>query len=455
MNLDRHTYEAWLLDRSEGNLSPEQERQLDLFLAEHPELHAGADPLPNVDAVYTPFAAKDMLHRDFPPLGAPDASRLNDFLAARLEGDLSPEQEKQLDRYLYEHPEASRDAAAMAKAKVVVEPISLDGKDMPERHFPPQGIPGSHNLSDFLIAKAEGDLSANQQLALERYLLHHPDAQREQRLVAAARMQPAPLVFPWKKELRKREVRILPLWTRWAAAASIALLMGMGWWLSGLEQRNGPRTAVGHQPDTITTPAPAIGLQSVHELAVRPMPEQVNPFPAITKEQNASTQVPKHEPLHGITPTLVAEEEPATPVQPSVPDPVDPVPETRPERLPIPLALKEPTLAQAPPVQPTLAAPSIPPTAQSTVPPTWAASRSGQELGTFLANKLRSEVLETRSRPEVLDGSDVLAMADQALDAISNGSGGIMVQHSPSRKRIRIRLGRHFSISTSRSIQGR
>ena len=38
MILDRTTYEAWLLDRIEGNLTPAQERELDAFLAENPDL---------------------------------------------------------------------------------------------------------------------------------------------------------------------------------------------------------------------------------------------------------------------------------------------------------------------------------------------------------------------------------------------------------------------------------
>ena len=50
MNLDRGTYEAWLLDRIEGRLTPAQEHELDAFLAANPDLRAGADALPEVGA---------------------------------------------------------------------------------------------------------------------------------------------------------------------------------------------------------------------------------------------------------------------------------------------------------------------------------------------------------------------------------------------------------------------
>ena len=49
MKLDRTTYEAWLLDRIEGNLTPAQERELDAFLAAHPDLDADISGLPHVD----------------------------------------------------------------------------------------------------------------------------------------------------------------------------------------------------------------------------------------------------------------------------------------------------------------------------------------------------------------------------------------------------------------------
>ena len=47
MILDRITYEAWLLDRIEGNLTPEQERQLDAFLAANPDLPADLGAFPS------------------------------------------------------------------------------------------------------------------------------------------------------------------------------------------------------------------------------------------------------------------------------------------------------------------------------------------------------------------------------------------------------------------------
>ena len=46
--IDHTNYEAWLLDRQEGDLTPEQEKELDLFLILHPELAPMDDALPRI-----------------------------------------------------------------------------------------------------------------------------------------------------------------------------------------------------------------------------------------------------------------------------------------------------------------------------------------------------------------------------------------------------------------------
>jgi hypothetical protein len=71
-------------------------------------------------------------------------------------------------------------------------------------------------------------------------------------------------------------------------------------------------------------------------------------------------------------------------------------------------------------------------------------------LGTFLANRMRSDVLETPRRADALDRRDALAMADKAIGKITGGQGGVDVQRSATRDRFLLRLGRNFSLSASR-----
>ena len=75
MKLNRETYEAWLLDRMEGQLSPAQEKELDAFLRANPDLLSEAGTLPNVVDDGTEFPWKKLLHKAYPPTGEPDTAR--------------------------------------------------------------------------------------------------------------------------------------------------------------------------------------------------------------------------------------------------------------------------------------------------------------------------------------------------------------------------------------------
>jgi len=248
VKLDRTTYEAWLLDRIDGKLSPEQERELDAFLAVNPDLHTEVMELPSISDDPMPFEMKAELKRSFPPVGVPDSARLNDFLVARLEGDLDRSQEQALDRFLYEHPEKQREARLMAAGKVNDAPIAFNEKPTIERHFPPMGSPDEHRLTDFLIAAEEGDLTEEQRAGLDRYLADHQEVRREKQLIAVSRVSPERVVFFSKEQLKKRRTKVIVLWPRLASAASIALLIGLAWWLLRDDADNTQRVAQKEQP---------------------------------------------------------------------------------------------------------------------------------------------------------------------------------------------------------------
>lgn len=253
MKPDRDTYEAWLLDRMEGRLSPQQEEALELFLRDHPELRPVDGDLPAIGGEALAFAGKEGLRRDYPPSGAPDAARLDDFLVARLHKELSPQQAQQLARYLYEHPDAGRQAALMALTEL--QPCAVPFADKPSLHrqLPPTGSPDVHRLTDFLIAEQEGDLTEEQLRALHDYVAAHPEAERERVLLAHSRLRPGTAVFPGKPGLKKRPARVLYLWGRLAAAASVLLLLGIGIWFF-----KGPGEGPVQVVQTIETPGPPV-----------------------------------------------------------------------------------------------------------------------------------------------------------------------------------------------------
>jgi len=446
VNLDRGTYEAWLLDRIEGRLTPAQEHELDAFLAANPDLHADTDALPGVEAEPSDFEGKHGLKRSFPPTGLPDSARLADFLVARLERTLTPEQELALDRFLYEHPEHAQDAKRMVAARADAGPVSFEDKASLERHFPPQGLPDRHRLTDFLIAAQEGDLSAEQRHALAEYLRTHPDARKEQRLISAVKVAAEPVVFAGKASLKKREGRVIALWQRYAVAASIALLLGFAWWMMRANNGTGPAIAGTEKPPEEanvpgSTAATATGAEALPGDAVPPGPIAVaaeaetvrEPRPAGTRGGD-----PSREENAPAIPVQEQETPSAPPTEPLTPEPqlaetppTDPVPDHAPEE---PAPVDEPVLA------------SLPHTTDER--PT-AGSADGTPVGTVVANAVRGNVLDTRERPAALDRDDALALANRALGAVTGGEGRVDVATKGARRAWKLRLGPNVAISAS------
>lgn len=454
MILDRTTYEAWLLDRIEGNLTPTQERELDAFLAANPDLRADIHELPAVDGEGPDaFDGKDALKKRLPPLGLPDATRLNEFLIARLEGDLDATQLKALDRFLYEHPQFVQDAKRISASRADASPVPFEDKPSIERHFPPQGMPDMHRVLDFLIAAQEGDLTQAQQRALDELLRTDPVARKEQRLVAAATVVRERVVFAGKADLKKREVRVIALWQRYAVAASIALLLGFAWWMSRTEQGDGPAIADKEkQRNEVVTPRVEPSTRTQDPVGTPDVKSQ-DPAPKEPTDTMRGTDAERSTPgatdrnMKGSHPT--PDQEPAQRPAPSVPlDVLAPEPQlvetpAQDQEQPAPEVAETPVPEASHAVSPTTDGRAVAVAATSPDEP------GGTAIGTALANTVRRGVLETDDRTSGLDGDDALAMANKAIGAITGGKGRVDVRPKGARSGWKLRLGQNLAISAS------
>lgn len=447
MKPDRDTYEAWLLDRMEGRLDPQQERWLEDFLRANPDLPVTLGDLPAIDGGTSVFTAKEELRKSYPPTGLPDAARLDDFLVARSEQELSAEQERQLARYLYEHPGAERQAALMALARVPADAEPFPTKETLTRHFPPHGMPDAYRITDFLIADLEGDLSPEQHAALKHFLGEHAELQRTERSVAATRTVPEPMAFPEKAGLYRQRGRVVALWPRLAAAASIALVCSAAWWLMQERPLHDPGLARVETPVKPVLP-PASGATA--ETAPEPRtPVATEVGAAAEKTIPAPRPSAIAKPGHDRGPETSPRRSGEAPLP-------TPAPKAEPVPAPVPvhaLPLEEPALAEAlPPAEarPVQADGPVGRTAPGE-PAVAAVQGSDNSLGTFVANTLRNDVLDKPERPTGLDAGDVLALADKALGAVTGGEGGVTVQRHGGSERMQLRLGRNLSISAARN----
>ena len=429
MKLDRTTYEAWLLDRIEGNLTPAQERELTAFLRANPDLPTDAEGLPNVEAPHPiGYDHKQELKKVLPPTGIPDSLRIEEFLIARMEGDLDQSQEMALAKFLFEHPGFDQLVKRFEGSRVRSGSERFAEKETIERHFPPVGLPDPHRLTDFLIARMEGDLSDEQLTALTVYVSAHPEAGRSERQVNATRVPAEAIVFPHKERLKKREARVIALWPRLAIAASLAMLCGLAWWL--LRSSDGVPEQVAVIPVEVVpvdTTAAHVHDTTTNRRYERPAPNIVQ-RPSVDAVHEGKSSTPKREPTPP-APIAPTEHEPFVAEAPTV-QPLDETNEAEGQ---------QPMIAGA--------APSDIPVVEPTMAP--ASHESGTTIAALLANTVRGEVLRTGERNASLDGSDVMALADKGLSAVTGGQGGVEVHRTATRDRMKLRLGRSFAISAS------
>ncbi len=139
MDINRNNYEAFLLDLLEGRLSVEEERELNDFLNDHPELLVD---LPDLDllslekeSVSYPLA--DQLRKEFPGADTQlSETNFDMFSIARMEGDLSPSQEQEYMSLLARDEGKKEDWQNWQRTILVPEPLSFPGKNGLKRKRP-------------------------------------------------------------------------------------------------------------------------------------------------------------------------------------------------------------------------------------------------------------------------------------------------------------------------------
>lgn len=433
MTLDRNNYEAWLLDRMEGNLSAEQEALLDAFLLANPDLADDGAPLPQVEDNGPDYPGKEALHRSFPPKGDVDLARLDDFLIARAEGDLDARRIAQLEALLRAHPALDRTARIVAAARIAPEPTIFQGKGALGRTVPPTGTPDRHRLTDFLIAAAEGDLDPVRSRTLDALVNGDRTAERERRLVAATKVRPGTEVYPHKEQLRKKaEPRVIPLWQRLAVAASVLLAL-----TAVIRFASAPATGpsgVAH----VEPPAVVPSMDSARQAPTAPATERPSEVtaPAQTSpslEHEGQRPMRMQRPANEAVPQALPGQKQVAPTNDPQPQPVAKDPAPRP--------LPEPALVPEPAHLVAVTAPT--PTAPG------ADAGTTHTLGNLLANTVRNDVLGTEERPADLDRKDAVALVDKSIGALTSGTGGVEVQRTQGRKRVLLRLGGGVEIMAS------
>lgn len=454
--IDHSNYEAWLLDRLEGNLSAEQLRMLEVFLLKHPELEPCDEEMPKMSFDSPSLLAVELaeLKRELPPLSAVSEITLEDHLIASAEGDLTPDQEKALASFLAAHPVHKRSAELISLSRIVPGLQELPSKAHLKRSVPPTGLPSSNNLDDFVIAAMEGDLDPEQEASLSAYLLAHPEAQLAHQGYQRARVVPEQLVYEQKAELKKEGV-VLPFaaaasqWVfPWRMAAAVAALLGIAFWVF---QRGAPEEmiVVEQQQRTVAPPEGSLdssriprareqqngvqsldpkGLPSLSDIGLtEDVGESPNERPRVTRNVGVErSELPAES--HRSELFALESIDPRSPMLRSADLPVHELRES---------AVSVPEQSS--------------PTASMNVKEP--AAVDGIPIAAFIAGKVRESLLGTTTEaPRPLDTDDAIAAVDVGLKTLAGNAAGIAVDRGDNGRiaSFDLRLGTNFSIRSGR-----
>ena len=154
------------------------------------------------------------------------------FFLDYLDGQMTPEQEQELQRFLDDHPDLRQELSGLEHTPMAPAgmELSFPGKDRLKRSLT-LADEGYTHLDELCIARMEGDLSAGQQKEFDRMLREDPQKQKTFHQYQKTRLQPDPsVIFPHKDRLKKGAV--VPLFIKrnahyLAMAATVLLLAGL------------------------------------------------------------------------------------------------------------------------------------------------------------------------------------------------------------------------------------
>lgn len=148
------------------------------------------------------------------------------------------------------------------------------------------------NYEEWLVMYMDNELNEGQMAAVDNFVLHNPEVQKELQLLQKTKLLPQDVIFPDKKSLYRTErVRRIPAWWRMAAAAAIVTAIGT---TAIVMLNNRPPAAAidpiakttGTEKKSQTNPVTAEQGQKAQPVAVEPATSDKNNNELLTADNN-------------------------------------------------------------------------------------------------------------------------------------------------------------------------
>ncbi len=198
-------YEEYFAAAIENVLDIKGQADLERFLAAHPEKREELELFRKT--ILTPdytetFGAKESLKK---PAVTVDTFDL--WAAAALDGELNEQEKAAFDTFLLENPVCKAEFALFEKAVLTPDTsIVFEAKDSLRKTI---AKITEENFADYAVASVEGQLNAEEQLALNNFVALHPAFAAELKLFSNTIIAPdTDIVFEFKESLKKSVVEV-------------------------------------------------------------------------------------------------------------------------------------------------------------------------------------------------------------------------------------------------------
>ncbi|PLX07131.1 MAG: hypothetical protein C0598_13400 [Marinilabiliales bacterium] len=155
------------------------------------------------------------------------------YLMDHLDGNLSVDLERELMLFLEKHPDIKSEFENFEDVKISDENLVFENKNSLKRNdiLPTENI-NEENYEEFFVAYYEGDLSADNEKEILRFVELNPELKKEFKLHSSLILTTENIEFEYKDKLKKRRTIAVWQFQSLATAASVALLISVFWFLS-------------------------------------------------------------------------------------------------------------------------------------------------------------------------------------------------------------------------------
>jgi hypothetical protein len=152
-----------------------------------------------------------------------DRYNYEEFFLDYLEGNLNDSEKKNLESFLAINPDLKEELDEMCLIELEEENITFDKSSLKQ-------IPFETDFEDFCVAKLEGDLEQEEEIAFTKYLNDDLIGKAQYQLYEKTKLTADfDIIYPDKEELKRKERKIIPYWmiSGVGIAASVLLLFSV------------------------------------------------------------------------------------------------------------------------------------------------------------------------------------------------------------------------------------